>query len=131
MEGQCPFGDPGPWSAFRSMDYGFGRLTAPNASHLHWEQTSVQLVCPPCPPLMPIMRALRQGGRLLDEVWLVRENHVAHDVRGAKGVSVPLVYQTDYRKGILSLRKLGLSTTAAPCHMPTGLPYPGLQASLP
>lgn len=29
-----------PWSAFRSSDYGFSRLTAHNASHLHWEQVS-------------------------------------------------------------------------------------------
>ncbi len=28
----------GPWSAFRSSTYGYGRLTAYNHTHLHWQQ---------------------------------------------------------------------------------------------
>ncbi|CAG0881669.1 unnamed protein product [Cyprideis torosa] len=34
------FGAPGPWSAFRSSDYGFTRLTIHNGTHLHFEQVS-------------------------------------------------------------------------------------------
>jgi hypothetical protein len=28
----------GPWSAYRSATYGYGRMTIHNATHLHWAQ---------------------------------------------------------------------------------------------
>ncbi len=34
-------GPRGPWSAYRSKDYGFGLLTILNNTHIYWEQISV------------------------------------------------------------------------------------------
>lgn len=42
-EGQDPFvPSPQPWSAFRSDDYGFMRITVHNGTYMHLEQVSVQ-----------------------------------------------------------------------------------------
>lgn len=37
--------NPLPWSAFRTSDYGFSKMTILNKTHLHWEQVSdVQVI---------------------------------------------------------------------------------------
>ncbi|UYV66162.1 ACP7 [Cordylochernes scorpioides] len=47
-----------PWSAFRSSDYGYSRMTIHNSTHLYLEQVSDD-----------------QGGLVTDKVWIIQENH--------------------------------------------------------
>jgi len=47
----------GPWSAFRSSTYGYGRLTVYNSTTLHWEQV------------------LASTGQIIDEFWMTNTNH--------------------------------------------------------
>jgi len=47
----------GPWSAFRSSTYGYGRMKVFNSTHIHFEQI------------------LADKGTILDEFWLIQENH--------------------------------------------------------
>ncbi|CAL4076892.1 unnamed protein product, partial [Meganyctiphanes norvegica] len=51
------------WSAFRSRDYGYTRLTAFNKTHLNWQQVSDD-----------------QEGEIVDNVWLVRDRHIAYSI---------------------------------------------------
>ncbi|GMS81510.1 hypothetical protein PENTCL1PPCAC_3685, partial [Pristionchus entomophagus] len=37
-----PFGHPVPFSAVRDTDYGYSRMYIPNATHIHFEENSVQ-----------------------------------------------------------------------------------------
>ncbi|KAL8620015.1 hypothetical protein ACOMHN_015297 [Nucella lapillus] len=47
-----------PWSAFRSVDYGYTRMTVHNASHLYMEQVSDD-----------------QEGKIVDSMWLKKDHH--------------------------------------------------------
>jgi len=47
----------GPWSAFRSATYGYGRMNVFNSTHIHFEQI------------------LADKGTVLDEFWLIQEIH--------------------------------------------------------
>jgi len=59
QEDHDKFGAPqGPWSVYRSEDYGYGRLQVYNNTHLHWEQVSDA-----------------SGGGVIDEIWLVQHKH--------------------------------------------------------
>ncbi|CAL4149642.1 unnamed protein product, partial [Meganyctiphanes norvegica] len=49
------------WSAFRSIDYGYTRLTVFNNTHLHLQQVSDD-----------------QEGDIIDDMWLVRDLHVSY-----------------------------------------------------
>ncbi|XP_063849589.1 acid phosphatase type 7-like isoform X4 [Scylla paramamosain] len=49
------------WSAVRSIDYGYTRLTAFNKTHVYWEQVSDD-----------------KDGEVIDSVWLIRDRHVAY-----------------------------------------------------
>ncbi|XP_068249786.1 acid phosphatase type 7-like [Palaemon carinicauda] len=49
------------WSAFRSLDYGYTRVTAYNTTHLYWEQVSDD-----------------RNGEVIDKVWLIRDHHVSY-----------------------------------------------------
>lgn len=54
------------WSAIRSIDYGYTRLTAHNKTHVYWEQVSDD-----------------KGGEVIDSVWLIRDKHLPYsEVRG-------------------------------------------------
>lgn len=54
------------WSAVRSVDYGYTRLTAFNETHVYWEQVSDD-----------------KGGEVIDQVWLIRDRHVSYrKIRG-------------------------------------------------
>ncbi|PAA49848.1 hypothetical protein BOX15_Mlig013810g3 [Macrostomum lignano] len=59
VEGEDPFIPAGlPWSAFRSDDYGYTRMTVANATHLMLEQVSVD-----------------KGGQVIDSIVYVRNKH--------------------------------------------------------
>ena len=45
----------GPYSAFRSATYGYGRMAFHNATHMHWEQL------------------IDEGQAGMDELWLVKK----------------------------------------------------------
>ncbi|XP_073980741.1 acid phosphatase type 7-like [Rhodnius prolixus] len=47
-----------PWSAFRTLEYGYTRLHVLNASHLHIQQVAVD-----------------KGGEIIDDVWLIQNRH--------------------------------------------------------
>ncbi|KAK7104144.1 hypothetical protein V1264_018908 [Littorina saxatilis] len=47
-----------PWSAFRSDDYGYTRMTVHNASHLYMEQVSDD-----------------KGGKIMDSFWIKKDKH--------------------------------------------------------
>ncbi|XP_039597997.1 acid phosphatase type 7 isoform X2 [Polypterus senegalus] len=49
---------PREWSAFRSTDYGYTRMQVLNSTHLYIEQVSDD-----------------QSGRVIDSVWIVKEQH--------------------------------------------------------
>ncbi|XP_076441742.1 acid phosphatase type 7-like [Babylonia areolata] len=53
-----------PWSAFRSDDYGYTRMTINNATHLYMEQVSVE-----------------QDGKIIDSFWLKKDHHGAYPPR--------------------------------------------------
>ncbi|KAK3578701.1 hypothetical protein CHS0354_008558 [Potamilus streckersoni] len=54
--------DPRPWSAFRSDDYGYTRMTVINATHLYLEQVSDD-----------------KGGQVIDKLMIVKEKHGSYD----------------------------------------------------
>ncbi|KAK2561166.1 Acid phosphatase type 7 [Acropora cervicornis] len=47
-----------PWTAFRSDDYGYTRMTIHNSTHLYLEQVSVDL-----------------GGNVIDKLWIIKDLH--------------------------------------------------------
>ncbi len=51
-------GPRGPWSAYRSEDYGFGLLTILNATHVYWEQISVDVT----------------PAKVIDSLYLIKEH---------------------------------------------------------
>jgi len=60
QEDQQPFvPEPPPWSAFRTDDYGYARMTVYNKTHLYIEQVSDN-----------------QGGAVIDHIWIRKDNHV-------------------------------------------------------
>ncbi|KAL5008590.1 hypothetical protein ScPMuIL_014171 [Solemya velum] len=60
-EGREPFIKKGlPWSAFRSNDYGFSRMTIHNNTHLYLEQVSDD-----------------KNGTVIDKMWLKKDRHGA------------------------------------------------------
>lgn len=73
----------GKWAAFRSRDYGFGRLTIFNSSNLHYDQVSVK-ECPmvdqmtmddPCRNTQrekPSNKNEKQNTKVIDHVWIVK-----------------------------------------------------------
>ncbi len=52
------FGPLKDFTAFRSDDYGYTRMTAFNASHLYFEQVSDE-----------------QDGKIIDMVWVIKDKH--------------------------------------------------------
>jgi len=50
---------PPPWSAFRSSDYGYSRMTVYNKTHLYYEQVSDD-----------------QKGAVIDHFWIRKDKHV-------------------------------------------------------
>jgi acid phosphatase type 7 len=63
-EGREPFIHKIPeWSAFHSQDYGFTRFTAFNASHIYFEQVSVD-----------------KDGEIIDKLWVVKDQHGVYSV---------------------------------------------------
>jgi len=66
-EGLEPFtvGGDGPWSAFRTDQYGFGVLSVFNATHLFWEQFNANY-------------------QVIDEFWLVKTHHGPFNARKKK-----------------------------------------------
>ncbi|KAK7493511.1 hypothetical protein BaRGS_00015222 [Batillaria attramentaria] len=52
------------WSAFRSDDYGYTRMTIHNATHLYMEQVSDD-----------------QGGKIVDKFWLKKDKHGSYPKR--------------------------------------------------
>jgi len=53
--------DPPPWSAFRSSDYGYSRMTIHNKTHLYFEQVSDI-----------------QKGAVIDRIWIRKDKHVPY-----------------------------------------------------
>jgi len=58
--GKMP-GSAAPWSAYRSIDYGYTRLTFHNASHLSLEQVSED-----------------RHGEIVDSVWIRKDQHLPY-----------------------------------------------------
>ncbi|OWZ19396.1 Calcineurin-like phosphoesterase [Phytophthora megakarya] len=54
------------WDAFRNSIFGYSRMGVVNATHLHWQQVEAD-------PENPAARGLY--GQVIDDVWLVQENH--------------------------------------------------------
>ncbi|XP_060082446.1 acid phosphatase type 7-like [Ylistrum balloti] len=52
------FGNAAPWSAFRSVDYGYTRMKVYNATHIYIEQVSDD-----------------KDGMIIDKVWYIKESH--------------------------------------------------------
>ncbi|XP_069118486.1 acid phosphatase type 7-like [Argopecten irradians] len=52
------FGNSAPWSAFRSVDYGYTRMKVYNATHIYIEQVSDD-----------------KDGMIIDKLWYIKENH--------------------------------------------------------
>ncbi|EDO38115.1 predicted protein, partial [Nematostella vectensis] len=50
--------DYGPWTAFRSLDYGFTRMKIHNNTHLYFEQVSID-----------------KDYEVIDKVWLIKDTH--------------------------------------------------------
>lgn len=50
------------WSAFRSIDYGYTRVTVYNTTHLYLEQVSDD-----------------KKGDVIDKMWLIRDQHVSYE----------------------------------------------------
>ena len=98
VEGQCLFQrERPPWTAFRTTEYGFGRLTIRNSTHLDWEQTSVE-----------------RGGSVIDRFTIVKDRHGAYD-RDARGHYV----SEDYEGPLLKAwRALSPEEKRRDCHMP-------------
>jgi len=53
--------NPPPWSAFRSSDYGYARMTVHNKTHIYFEQVSDN-----------------QQGAVIDSVWIRKDKHVPY-----------------------------------------------------
>lgn len=59
QEGREHFTQQAPdWSAFRSNDYGYARMTVHNTTHLYMEQVSDD-----------------KSGAVIDEMWLIKDHH--------------------------------------------------------
>uniref|UniRef100_A0A915M509 Purple acid phosphatase n=1 Tax=Meloidogyne javanica TaxID=6303 RepID=A0A915M509_MELJA len=74
--------DPGPWSAFRSSNYGFSRMHIYNKTHLYFEQT------------------LASNDTVEDHFWLVKQHHRPYSpidrIRlGREGTYIPHDYCHD------------------------------------
>ncbi|KAG1700197.1 hypothetical protein DVH05_012005 [Phytophthora capsici] len=54
------------WDAFRNSIFGYSRMEVMNATHLHWQQVEAD-------PENPAARGLY--GQVVDDVWLVQEQH--------------------------------------------------------
>ncbi|KAJ8575152.1 hypothetical protein ON010_g4057 [Phytophthora cinnamomi] len=54
------------WDAFRNSIFGYSRMQVMNATHLHWQQVEAD-------PENPAARGLY--GQVVDDVWLVQEQH--------------------------------------------------------
>ncbi|KAF4319431.1 hypothetical protein BBO99_00002109 [Phytophthora kernoviae] len=54
------------WDAFRNSIFGYSRMQVMNATHLHWQQIEAD-------PENPAARGLY--GQVIDDVWLVQEQH--------------------------------------------------------
>ncbi|KAG7381429.1 Serine/threonine-protein phosphatase cpped1 [Phytophthora pseudosyringae] len=54
------------WDAFRNSIFGYSRMEIMNATHLHWQQVEAD-------PENPAARGLY--GQVVDDVWLVQEQH--------------------------------------------------------
>ncbi|ETK83777.1 hypothetical protein F441_11352 [Phytophthora nicotianae CJ01A1] len=54
------------WDAFRNSIFGYSRMEVMNATHLHWQQVEAD-------PENPAARGLY--GQVIDDVWLVQEQH--------------------------------------------------------
>ncbi|KAG4063568.1 hypothetical protein PC123_g1602 [Phytophthora cactorum] len=54
------------WDAFRNSIFGYSRMEVINATHLHWQQVEAD-------PENPAARGLY--GQVIDDVWLVQEQH--------------------------------------------------------
>jgi len=52
------FGPAKSWTAYRSSDYGYSRMTIHNSTHLYWDQVSDD-----------------KNGEVVDKIWFVQENH--------------------------------------------------------
>lgn len=50
------------WSAFRSLDYGYTKMTIYNESHIYIRQLSDD-----------------QGGKIIDKIWLIKEYHGSYE----------------------------------------------------
>lgn len=50
--------DYGPWTAFRTLDYGYTRVQVFNSSHLYLEQVSID-----------------QDYQVIDKVWIIKDKH--------------------------------------------------------
>jgi len=59
--------NPPVWSAFHTKDYGFTRMNALNKTHLYMEQVSIN-----------------QGGKVIDNVTIVKDSHGPYDPTGKK-----------------------------------------------
>nr|CAD7268386.1 unnamed protein product [Timema shepardi] len=56
------------WSALRSDDYGYSRLTVHNQTHLFMDYVSIDKL-----------------GAVIDQFWLVKENHGSYKVPNVGG----------------------------------------------
>jgi len=63
------------WDAFRNSIFGYSRMQVMNATHLHWQQVEAD-------PENPAARGLY--GQVVDDVWLVQEQHGSFAPVGAK-----------------------------------------------
>ncbi|KAL4169651.1 hypothetical protein KRP22_010569 [Phytophthora ramorum] len=54
------------WDAFRNSIFGYSRMQVMNATHLHWQQVEAD-------PENPAARGLY--GQVVDDVWLIQEQH--------------------------------------------------------
>lgn len=54
------------WDAFRNSIFGYSRMEVVNATHLHWQQVEAD-------PENPAARGLY--GQVVDDVWLIQEQH--------------------------------------------------------
>ncbi|KAG1662294.1 Acid phosphatase type 7 [Nymphon striatum] len=66
QEGENPFIKNLPYyTAFRSLDYGYSRMTIVNNTHMNWQQVSDG-----------------QGGGVIDNVWVVQNRHGSFEKQG-------------------------------------------------
>uniref|UniRef100_A0AC35TSV8 Purple acid phosphatase n=1 Tax=Rhabditophanes sp. KR3021 TaxID=114890 RepID=A0AC35TSV8_9BILA len=83
--------DPGPWSAFRSSDYGFSMMQVYNHTHLRFQQISAA------------------EDKIIDDVWVVKTHKNGYHRKGAlnsllnNGEHFDLNHKTQYQKDISDL----------------------------